>query len=72
MLRTSTTTDVIAVIQAVYVSLTRCQHAQIFFCFYITNPYGYQYRESVQLIDIRVSSECKVTASLNLLLPNPE
>ena len=51
-LRTSTTTDVIAVIQPVYVSLTRCQHAQMFLSLFHTNPYRYQYRESVQLSDI--------------------
>ena len=52
VLRTSTTTDVIAVIQPVYVSLTRCQHAQMFLSLFHTNPYRYQYRESVQLSDI--------------------
>ena len=51
-LHTSTTTDVIAVIQPVYVSLTRCQHAQMFLSLFHTNPYRYQYRESVQLSDI--------------------
>ena len=48
----STTTDVVAVIQAVYVSLTRCQHAQMFLSLFHTNPYRCQYRESVQLSDI--------------------
>ena len=52
VLRTSTTTDVIAVIQPVYVSLTRCQHAQMFLSLFHTNPYRDQYRESVQLSDI--------------------
>ena len=52
VLHTSTTTDVIAVIQPVYVSLTRCQHAQMFLSLFHTNPYRYQYRESVQLSDI--------------------
>ena len=52
VLRTSTTTDVIAVIQPVYVSLTRCQHAQMFLSLFHTNPYCYQYGESVQLSDI--------------------
>ena len=46
VLLTSTTTDVIAVIQPVYVSLTRCQHAQMFLSLFHTNPYRYQYRES--------------------------
>ena len=52
MLRTSTTTDVIAVIQPVYGSLTRCQHAQMFLSLFHTNPYRYQYRESVHVSDI--------------------
>ena len=52
VLLTSTTTDVIAVIQPVYVSLTRCQHAQMFLSLFHTNPYRYQYRESVQFSDI--------------------
>ena len=51
VLRTSTTTDVIAVIQPVYVSLTRCQHAQMFLSLFHTNPYRYQYRESVHVGD---------------------
>ena len=49
MLLTSTTTDVIAVIQLVYGSLTRCQHAQMFLSLFHTNPYRYQYRESVHV-----------------------
>ena len=52
VLLVSTTTDVIAVIQPVYGSLTRCQHAQMFLSLFHTNPYRYQYRESVQLSDI--------------------
>ena len=51
VLHTSTTTDVIAVIQPVYVSLTRCQHAQMFLSLFHTNPYRYQYRESVHVGD---------------------
>ena len=39
-------------LQPVYVSLTRCQHAQMFLGLFHTNPYRYQYRESVQLSDI--------------------
>ena len=41
----STTNDVIAVIQPVYVVLTRCQQAHLFH----TNPYRYQYREGDEL-----------------------
>ena len=52
----STTTDTIAVIQPVYGSLTGCQHAQMFLSLFHTNPYRYQYRESVQLSDARKSS----------------
>ena len=48
----STTTDVIAVMQPVYVSVTRCQHAQMFLSLFHTNAYRYYYRESVQLSDI--------------------
>ena len=44
VLLTSTTTDVIAVIQPVYVPLTHCQQAQMFLCLFHTNPYRYQYR----------------------------
>ena len=51
VLLTSTTTDVIAVTQSAYVSLTRCQHAQMFFSLFHTNPYRYQYRESVHVSD---------------------
>ena len=52
VLLTSTTTDVIAVLQPFYVSLTRCQHAQMFLSLFHTNPYRYQYRESVHVSDI--------------------
>ena len=48
VLRTNTTTDVIAVIQPVYGSLTRRQHTQMFLSFFHTNPYRYQYGESLQ------------------------
>ena len=41
-LLTSTITDLIAVIQSVYVLLTRCQHAQMFRSLFHTNPYRYQ------------------------------
>ena len=51
-LHTSTTTDVIALIQPVYGSLTRCQHAQMFLSLFHTTPYRYQYRKSVQVSDI--------------------
>ena len=52
----STTTDVIAVIQPVYVSLTRCQHAQMFLSLFHTNPYRYQYKESVYVSNAQKSS----------------
>ena len=52
VLLTSTTTDVIAVTQTVYVSLTRCQNAQIFLSLFHTNPYRYSYRESVHVGDL--------------------
>ena len=39
VLLVSTTTDVITVIQPVYVVLTRCQHAQMFLSLFHTNPY---------------------------------
>jgi hypothetical protein len=50
-LLTSTTTDIIAAIQPVYGSLTRCQHAQMFLSLFHTNPYRYQYRERVHVSD---------------------
>ena len=52
VLHISTTTDIIAVIQPVYVSLTHCQHAQMFLILFHTNAYRYQYREGVHLSDI--------------------
>ena len=51
VLLVGTTTDVIAVIQPVYVVLTRCQHAQMFLSLFHTNPYRYQYRESEHVGD---------------------
>ena len=45
-LQISTTNDVIAVIQSVYASLTRCQHAHMFLSLFHTNRY--RYRESLQ------------------------
>ncbi len=47
-LQLSTTTDIIAVIQPVYGSLTRRQHAQIFLSLFHTSPYRYQYGENLQ------------------------
>ena len=47
-LQLSTTTDVIAVIKPVYGSLTRRQHTQMFLSLFHTNPYRYQYGESLQ------------------------
>ena len=51
VLLTSTTNDVIAVIQPVYGSVTRCQHAQMFLSLFHTNPYRYQYRKGVHIGD---------------------
>jgi hypothetical protein len=52
VLLTSATTDAVAVILLACVSLTCCQQAHLFLSLFHTNPYSYQYRESVQLSDI--------------------